>query len=375
MNKTVDVQSWELDADSQVKRPTSIYSAIVDSFFINRFIWKHRRFHLFLSLLGIGAFTARTIAFILEIISNPNSPNLSISSFILYAISQVWVLYAVLENFAFPSVKFIKSFDEIWSELPLSSEPEIVTAIKKSNRFSNIVSFCILINSITILIASSTIEYLSTLNASIIYFLGNKSVELYANLIIANILRGFLISGGYIKIGHQYIYNEIVAIAGDATAPDLSFCRLRHEHHDLVQCGHLCDAAFRRFVTTVCSVQVPMAVLIIYNNLYMDIDVITRVNYFLALLDFGTFIAFFVPCLVGFYSFPSQARDYIYFSTLVGRSNLFKSEALHFIDMINLKSCGIKFMGLYLLTPDIIPTFATIVFTYVMAIPNFRNAV
>ncbi|XP_015793507.1 uncharacterized protein LOC107370147 isoform X1 [Tetranychus urticae] len=353
---------------------TSIYNSIVDSFFINRWKFKNRWFHYFYSFLAIASFVIKTTLFVLEIISNLNSKSLD-SSVISYVITEVWLLFIVLETLVYPSAQFIESFDTIWTQLPLSKEPDIIKELMKLLRFANIISITLFMTGTVISIVSGTFEYLSHLEAASksykYYFIGLKLIELYSNLIFVNIFRGFYICGAFIKIGHCYIHRRTIEIIKDAYASDLTIYRLRHQHYDLARCGELCDLTFRRFVTICCITTAPNTILILYNLAYTNLDLTSKICNILLIIQFSIFLLLFFPCLIGFYSYPGQSRDDLYLSTLVERSNTFKSEVLLFMDLLNQRSCGIKFMGIYLITPSIVPNLATLVFTYVMAAPNF----
>uniref|UniRef100_T1KLL3 Gustatory receptor n=1 Tax=Tetranychus urticae TaxID=32264 RepID=T1KLL3_TETUR len=358
-----------------VKSPTtSIYNSIVNSFFINRWIFRYRWFYYFYSLLALTVLSIKTTLFVVEIFTN-FSPKSIDSFFITYIVSTTWLLCTVLETLVYPSAQFIESFDMIWSQLPLSKESAVIDELRESQKFANISSSIIFTTGSSITLITGAIEYLNHIGSSNssdkFYFLGNKLIEIYSHLIFINIFRGFVIAGNYIKVGHHYIHRRITEIVRDFYASDLTIYRLRHQHYDLVRCVELCDFGFRRFVTVCCSTIVPNIILILYNLGYKPLDLQSSIVYVLLFFQYVIAMSIFFPVLLGFHSCPGLALDDLYLSTLVERSNTFKSEALIFMDLLNQQSCGIKFMGIFLITPDILPNLATIVVTYLMAVPNF----
>lgn len=312
---------------------SSIYQFFVRNFIINRLIFNYRWFHLTFSSLTLSLLVIRTITFILEITKNLNSSEFAISIFLVFTISECWCLYVVLESIGFPSTSFVRNFDSIWGQLRCSYDENVYKQLVRSTFSANIQTGIVEVTNLASVAANSYIEYFDEKRDNIMIFIGGKLIDTFISLLTFNLLRGFFIAHNFIKIGHQHVNNQMKMIIESPHVPDSTLYRLRYEHFQLVRCGELCDLAYRRFVTMSCLVVVPSSIVILYNLAYVDLTISSQVVYFVILLQNFNFFVFFSIHLIGFYSHPGRVRDDIYQSTLIERSDSYKSEVRKSIDL------------------------------------------
>lgn len=155
---------------------------------------------------------------------------------------------------------------------------------------------------------------------------------------------------------------------------DADFIKIqRHNHHLAIQLVYKSNKIWKIWIPIFCAVYSITCTIYFYSILFLRRAI--YVNIYSVIHVMISFYTIFVIIteLTTVNRLASKPHHDLYRATFGNRSKRFKTEAQLFLHRINRRDIGFTFLDLFIISPEILWKFFTVITTSIMAIPSLRK--